>query len=89
VFGIGLPEFIIILVLIVIVVGPEELPDVVRKGVAFLREARRHLAEIKSAVDKQTESLTEPLQSIQDKIGQDAGSPSAEKKHTQDGGDAA
>ncbi len=67
-FGIGFPELIVILLLIVIVVGPEQLPDVVRKGMSFLREARRHLAEIKTAVDQQAQTLTEPLQDIQDEI---------------------
>lgn len=67
-FGIGLPEFLLIMVLIVLVVGPEQLPDVVRKGVAFLREARRHLAEIKEAVDEQAASLQQPLQDIRDEV---------------------
>lgn len=80
-FGIGLPEFILILVVIVLVVGPEQMPDVVRKGVAFLREARRHIFEIKEAVDQQTEPLRQPLQDIRDDVihgdgaatGEDAG----------------
>ncbi|MDX8412400.1 MAG: twin-arginine translocase TatA/TatE family subunit [Mariprofundaceae bacterium] len=67
-FGIGFPELIVILVLIVLVVGPEELPGVVRKGMSFLQEARRHLAEIKESVDKQTEPLKEQLESMQDDI---------------------
>jgi len=67
-FGIGFPELIVILLLIVIVVGPEQLPDVVRKGMAFLREARRHIAEIRAAVDEQTQTLTGPLHDIQDEI---------------------
>jgi len=71
VFGIGFPEMILILVLIVLVVGPEQLPEVVRKGASFLREARSHLSEIREAVDKQTESLREPLQSIRDDLDQD------------------
>ncbi len=70
-FGIGLPEFIIIALLVVIVVGPEQLPDVMRKGVAFVREARRHLSEIKDAVDQQTASIKEPLQDIQKEIRND------------------
>jgi len=70
-FGIGFPEMILILVLVVLVVGPEQLPDVVRKGAAFLREARKQLSDIKTAVDQQAESLREPLDSIQDSIKQD------------------
>ncbi len=67
-FGIGFPELIVILLLVIIVVGPEQLPDVVRKGMAFLREARRHVSDIKAAVDQQAKTLTEPLQDIQNDI---------------------
>lgn len=67
-FGIGLTEFILIFLLIILVVGPEQLPDVVRKGVAFIREARRHLADIKQTVDEQTAPLRQPLQEMKDEI---------------------
>ncbi len=63
-FGIGFPEMVVILVLIVLVVGPEQLPDVLRKGVTFIREARRHLSEIKSEVDKQTQPLRKPIEDM-------------------------
>jgi len=72
-FGIGFPELIVILVLIVLVVGPEELPGVVRKGMSFLQEARRHLSEIKESVDKQTDPLKEQLQSIQEDVQDEVG----------------
>lgn len=81
-FGIGLPELIIILVLAVLVVGPEQLPIVLRKGMAFAREARRHLSEIRAAVDQQTAPLKEPLQSIQQEVRDTAssGNRPADKK---------
>ena len=63
-FGIGFPEMIVILVLIVLVVGPEQLPDVARKGVSFIKEAKKHIAEIKSEVDKQTEPLRKPFEEM-------------------------
>jgi len=83
-FGIGFPEMILILVLVVLVVGPEKLPDVIRKGASFLREARNQLSDIKTAVNQQTESLREPLDSIQDSIRQDV--TDADKKVTQSTG---
>ena len=61
-FGIGFPEMIVILVLIILVVGPEQLPDVARKGVAFIKEAKKHIADIKTEVDKQTEPLRQPFE---------------------------
>ncbi len=63
-FGIGFPEMIVILVLIVLVVGPEQLPDVARKGVSFIKEAKKHIAEIKTEVDKQTEPLRKPFEEM-------------------------
>ncbi|MDX8403495.1 MAG: twin-arginine translocase TatA/TatE family subunit [Mariprofundaceae bacterium] len=63
-FGIGFPEMIVILVLIFLVVGPEQLPDVVRKGVAFLKEAKKHISEIKSEIDRQTEPIRQPLEEM-------------------------
>ncbi len=70
-FGIGFPEMIVILVLVVLVVGPDELPNVVRKGVAFVREARNHLSQIREEVEKQTESLREPLQTIRGDVNEE------------------
>jgi len=72
---------ILILVLVVLVVGPEKLPDVIRKGASFLREARNQLSDIKTAVNQQTESFREPLESIQDSIKQDTSG--ADEKVTQ------
>jgi len=50
-FGIGLPELIIILVIALIVIGPNKLPDVARalgKGMAEFRKATQ---EIKDSLD--------------------------------------
>jgi len=80
-FGIGLPEFILILVIVVLVVGPEELPGVVRKGAALLREARRHLSDIRESVDRQVQPVKEEVRSIRDDVqaevsrGKDAHAP--------------
>ncbi len=71
-FGIGFPEMIIILVLIVLVVGPEQLPDVARKGVSFIKEAKKHIAEIKTEVDKQTEPLRQPFEEMAEKVEEGA-----------------
>lgn len=71
-FGIGFPEMIVILVLIVLVVGPEQLPDVARKGVSFIKEAKRHIAEIQSEVDKQTEPLRKPIEEMVEKVENDS-----------------
>lgn len=83
-FGIGIAEFLLILILLVLVVGPEQLPDVVRKGVGFLREARRYLAEIKEALDEQSSSLRQPLQDIRDEVLQNKGAVAGGDEKNQD-----
>ncbi len=88
-FGIGFPEMIVILVLIVMVVGPEQLPDVARKGVSFIKEAKKHMAEIKTQVDKQTESLRQPFEEMVEKVeeGPNVGMERARSRFDNDNND--
>ena len=55
-FGIGLPEILVCLVVVLLVVGPQKLPDMARTLGKGLRTARRAGQELKSAID-----LREPL----------------------------
>jgi len=71
-FGIGFPEMIVILILIVLVVGPEQLPDVARKGVSFIKEARKHIAEIKTEMDRQIEPLRQPIEEMTEQVEEGA-----------------
>ena len=62
-FGIGLPELIIIMVIALIVIGPSKLPDLARalgKGMAEFRKATQ---EIKESLD-----LDEGIQDIKDDL---------------------
>lgn len=63
-FGIGFPELMVIMIIIILVVGPEKLPDVMRKGLSYIKEGRRHLQTIKDEVDKHTEPVRQPLENI-------------------------
>ena len=62
-FGIGLPELIIIMVIALIVIGPSKLPDLARalgKGMAEFRKATQ---EIKDSLD-----LDEGIQDIKEDL---------------------
>jgi Tat protein translocase TatB subunit len=62
-FGIGLPELIIIMVIALIVIGPSKLPDLARalgKGMAEFRKATQ---EIKDSLD-----LDEDIQEVKNEL---------------------
>lgn len=50
-FGIGPMEFLLIAVVAVVVVGPEKLPDVLKKFGRFYVQAKRHASDVKSGFD--------------------------------------
>ena len=55
-FGIGLPEILVCLVVVLLVVGPQKLPDMARTLGKGLRTARRAGQDLKDAID-----LREPM----------------------------
>ena len=66
-FGIGLPELIIIMVIALIVIGPSKLPDLAKalgKGMAEFRKATQ---EIKNSLDMD-EDIQEVKQDLVDSI---------------------
>jgi TatA/E family protein of Tat protein translocase len=74
-FGIGLPELIIIMVIALIVIGPSKLPDLARalgKGMAEFRKATQ---EIKESLDLEGEfhevknDLVDSLSGIERPLG--------------------
>ncbi len=50
-FGIGLPELIVILALALIVLGPEKLPQVARQAARFINELKRASDEFKKELE--------------------------------------
>ena len=50
-FGIGMPELLVILVIAVIFIGPSKLPDVARALGRGLREFRRATDDLKNTID--------------------------------------
>ena len=62
-FDVGFWEVSLILVVMLIVIGPERLPGVLRKAGLWLGKARRMVAEVKAEVDRELQ-LEELKQSI-------------------------
>ena len=56
-FGIGLPEMIVIFAVALIVVGPDKLPGLARSLAKGLMEAKRTLHEVKNNLTQEGEAL--------------------------------
>ena len=50
-FGIGLPEFLVILVVAVVVIGPKDLPRTLYMAGKFVRKFRVFTADIQKSLD--------------------------------------
>ena len=77
-FGIGLPEFILILALALIVVGPDKLPDLARsvaKGILELKNTANNLKESLNEhgnpLDEIKPELEDAAQAIKDDVMRD------------------
>ncbi len=91
-FGIGLPEFILIMALALIVVGPDKLPDLARsvaKGILELKKTantlKESLAEEGNPLADLKPELEEVAQSLKDQVlAEDDGWDDASKKNNED-----
>nr|WP_320114012.1 twin-arginine translocase TatA/TatE family subunit [uncultured Desulfuromonas sp.] len=59
-FGIGMPELLVILVIALIFIGPGKLPEVARSLGRGMREFRRASHDIKQTFDIEGEVITSP-----------------------------
>ena len=67
-FGIGMPELLVILGLALIILGPKKLPDLARGLGRAMREFRRATNEMKDSLQDETRELEDIKESIVDEI---------------------
>jgi len=78
-YGVGMPEIILILVLALIVVGPQRLPELAAQLARLVRQARRYAGQITSQlkyelgdVSEDYEALRRELQQLRQELTQQA-----------------
>jgi sec-independent protein translocase protein TatB len=76
IFGVGASEALLVLVLTLIVVGPQRFPEIARKGGRWFKLARRYtdevMRDVRSAVDEIEQEVndeTADLRSVGDLVG--------------------
>ncbi len=69
-FGIGLPEMIVILAVALIVVGPDKLPDLARSLAKGINEMRNAMNQDKESLSEETKVVSSVQQDLQKTAGQ-------------------
>jgi len=61
-FGIGLPELIVILVIGLLVLGPQRLPELARALGRGMAELKRATQDLKDEIDAEVRKMDEPIE---------------------------
>lgn len=69
-FGIGLPEMIVILAVALIVVGPDKLPELARSLAKGVNELKNTMNQVKESLNEETKIVSSVQQDIQQTAGQ-------------------
>lgn len=60
-FNIGFAEFLIIAVLALVILGPDQLPSAIRSLAKFIRDIRKTTTQLKEQIDPEFDSVTRDL----------------------------
>lgn len=69
-FGIGLPEMIVILAVALIVVGPDKLPELARSLAKGVNELKETMNQVKDSLNEETKIVSSVQKDIQQTAGQ-------------------
>jgi len=69
-FGIGAPEIILIMVLALIVFGPQRLPELAAQLGRLVRQTRRYAGQVTSQLKYELGDLTEEYESLRQEVKQ-------------------
>lgn len=83
-FGIGMPELIVILVIALIVIGPQKLPDLARSLGKGLAEFKRATEDFKQSVDDEVKSADEKERSTKEVAADEPEAPDQAKEAAKD-----
>jgi Tat protein translocase TatB subunit len=71
-FGIGMPELLVILGLALIILGPKKLPEIARGLGKAMREFRRATSDLREQFEEETRELKDVTETIREEVSIEA-----------------